>query len=176
MYETDADLAWLQSLLDRSYEEAGRHLRSITTPDRRIPAAELGEVLRGMVLLNVATVTAAGEPRIGPVDGLFFRGRLHFGSSRTSARYRHLVARPQVSASHTPGVHLSVAVHGTAHLFSLKDPDAAAFRAYCEEVFVPLYGEMWNELAASDDVFHARIEPAAMFTFRMEPPLAAEPT
>jgi hypothetical protein len=169
MYETDADIAWLQGLLDRSYESAGEHLRSITTPERRIPADELGGILTGMVLLNLATVTAAGEPRVGPVDGLFFRGRFHFSSSLTSVRYRHLVARPQVSASHTRGEELSVVVHGTAELFSFQDPDASAFRDYANEVYVPLYGDMWMEMVDSDDVFSARIEPARMYTFRMSP-------
>ncbi len=47
MYETEADLIWLQDLLDRSYDVAGEHLRSITTPERRIPADELGEFAAG---------------------------------------------------------------------------------------------------------------------------------
>ena len=169
MYETETDIARLQELLDRSYESAGEHLRSITTPERRIPADELGGILRGMVLLNLATVTATGEPRVGPVDGLFFRGRFHFSSSLTSVRYRHLVARPQVSASHTRGEELAVVVHGTAQLFSFTDPDASAFRDYANEVYLPMYGDMWTELADSDDVFSARIEPSRMFTFRMPP-------
>ncbi len=167
MHETDADIAWLQDMLDRSYESAGEHLRSITTPERRIPADELGSILGGMVLLNLATVTATGEPRVGPVDGLFFRGRFHFSSSLTSVRYRHLVARPQVSASHTRGEELSIVVHGTAHLFSFKDPAESAFRDYANEVYLPRYGDMWTEMTDSGDVFSARIEPRRMFTFRM---------
>jgi hypothetical protein len=74
MYETEADIVWLQALLDRSYDEAGEHLRSITTPQRRIPAGSLGELLPGVQVLNVATVTAEGRRRLGPVDGLFFQG------------------------------------------------------------------------------------------------------
>jgi uncharacterized pyridoxamine 5'-phosphate oxidase family protein len=167
VYETREDVIWLKELLDRSYASAGEHLRSITTPERRIPADELGGILSGVVLLNLATVTAAGEPRVGPVDGLFYRGHFHFGSSRTSVRYRHLVARPQVSASHTQGEQLSVVVHGTAELFSLKDQEAAAFRDYANEVYLPLYGDMWTQMDDSDDIFYARIEPLRMFTFRM---------
>jgi len=169
VYETVEDVAWLEDLLDRSYASAGEHLRSITTPERRIPADELGGILSGMVLLNLATVTATGEPRIGPVDGLFFRGRFHFSSSLTSVRYRHVLARPAVSASHTRGEALSVVVHGTAQLFSFKDPNESAFRDYANEVYLPMYGDMWMELADSDDVFSARIQPSSMFTFRMAP-------
>jgi hypothetical protein len=170
VYETEADLIWLQDLLDRSYDRAGEHLRGITTRERRIPAHELGELLPGVQILTVATVTVAGLPRVGPVDGLFFRGRFHFGSSKTSMRYRHLQARPHVSAAHTRGEELSIVVHGSAHLFSLRDPDAGSFRDCCYEVYLPRYGEGWKGFATSDDIIYARIEPELMFTFRMDQP------
>lgn len=170
VYETEDDLVWLQALLDRSYDGAGDHLRSITTPARRIPAVELGELLPGVQILDVATVTASGRPRVGPVDGLFFRGRFYFSSSKTSLRYRNLRARPQVSAAHTRGEAMSFVVHGLARLFSLHDSGEAAFRRYCFEVYVPLYGESWKDFAGSDDIFYAVIEPDLMFTFRMDHP------
>ena len=170
MHETPDDLAWLQDLLDRSYRDASEHLRSITTPQRRIAADELCALLTGVNVLVVATVTAGGEPRVGPLDGLFYRGHFHFASSRTSVRHRHLRARPQVSAAHTRGEEISVVVHGTAHLFSLTDPDATAFRQYCHEVYMPLYGEGWREFGDDPGIFHARIEPRRMFTFRMDQP------
>ena len=173
MYETEADLAWLQELLDRSYAGAGEHLKSITTPARRIPAAELGPLLPGVQIIDVATVTAAGHPRVGPVDGLFFKGRFYFGSSKGSLRFRNLRARPQVSAAHVRGEEISVVVHGSARLFSLVDPDRADFRSYCEEVYVPRYGEGWKDFAGADDVFYAVIEPELMFTFRMDEPRLA---
>jgi uncharacterized pyridoxamine 5'-phosphate oxidase family protein len=170
MHETDEDVAWLQALLDRSYEAAGEHLRSITTPARRIPAQELGELLAGVQVINLATVTAAGEPRVAPVDGLFYRGRFHFSSSKGSQRHRNLQRRPQVSAAHTRGEEIAVVVHGAAELFALREPAQRGFRAYCEAVYVPLYGEEWKDFASGDDIFFARIEPARMFTFRMDQP------
>ena len=63
----------LQHLLDESYEQAGEHLRSIFTPERRMSAEETAQLLRGVFVLNVATVTAAREPMVAPVDGLFYR-------------------------------------------------------------------------------------------------------
>ena len=170
MYETHEDHVWLQSLLDRSYRRAGEHLRSITTPARRISAVDLCDLLPGVQILEVATVTADGRPRVAPVDGLFFRGHFYFGSSRTSLRYRHLRARPQVSAAHTRGEEISVVVHGTARLFSLLDPDRQEFRDYCHEVYLPRYGEGWADFARGDDIFYAVIEPELMFTFRMDQP------
>lgn len=168
MHETDHDLVWLQALLDRSYGQAGDHLRSITTPQRRISAVELSELLAGVSVLDLATVTTACEPRVAAVDGLFFRAHFYFGSSRRSVRYRHLRRRPQVSASYTRGEEISVVVHGTANLFSLTDGDAKEFRDYCYQVYIPRYGERWKDFATGADIFFARIDPKLMFTFRMD--------
>ena len=73
MRETLADLARLQSLLDRSYEAAGPHLREVITPERRLSAEQLAERLAGMCLLTLATVTADGRPLAAPVDGFFYQ-------------------------------------------------------------------------------------------------------
>ena len=170
VHETEDDLVRLQALLDRSYAQSGEHLRSITTPQRRIDARELGRLLGGVQVIDLATVTPSGAPRVSPVDGLFYRAHFYFGSSTTSARYRNLRAHPQVSAAHTRGEELSVVVHGTAQLFALGDPDRADFRAYAEEVYVPLYGDAWREFVKADTMFYARIEPERMFTFRMDQP------
>ena len=170
MHETAADVAWLQALLDRSYKAAGEHLRSITTPQRRIPAEELGVLLGGIQLIDLATVTRRGQPRAGPVDGLFFRGRWYFSSAKSSLRYRNLQAAPHVSAAHTRGEEISVVVHGAAHLFSLHDSEYADFKDYAHEVYVPRYGESWKRFANSPDIFYARIDPDLMFTFRMDQP------
>ena len=163
MYETPDDIAALQALLDSSYARAGEHLLSIHTPERRIPAAELPELLRGMQLLNLATVTKKGEPRVGPVDGLFLHGKFYFGSSSHSARYRHILARPTVSATHTRGEALAIVVHGTAVPFDYLAPEQEEFRRYCVEI----YGEPWNDWGR-DTAFYARIEAHTMFTYRME--------
>src|ERR1700733_7394717 len=63
VHEPPEDIVALQELLDRSYDGAGRHLRSITTPERRVNAEELVELLTGMCLLVVATGTAPGGAR-----------------------------------------------------------------------------------------------------------------
>jgi len=42
LHETEADLAALQELIDRSYASAGAHLLGIHTPERRLTAAGLG--------------------------------------------------------------------------------------------------------------------------------------
>src|SRR3954466_5935455 len=114
MHETADDLARLQQLIDRSYASGGTHLQRIHTPDRRLNAEQVAEGLQGMCLLVLATATADGRPITGPVDGIFHRGAFHFGSSPDSLRFRHIAARPHVSACHLPGEELAITVHGTA--------------------------------------------------------------
>lgn len=170
MHETEEDLARLQELLDRSHAAGGSHLRSIITPERRLNAAELVERLQGMCLLVLATVTADGRPLTGPVDGIFYRGAFHFGSSPESVRLRHIRARPQVSATHLPGEELSVTVHGTAVPVDVTDPSNAGFRQTVLDVYGPRYGAEWEQFLDSGPSY-LRIEAGKMFTFHMAPAL-----
>jgi hypothetical protein len=165
LHETAEDLRALQQLLDRSYASAGSHLRSIITPGRRVGAKQLVERLSGMRLLALATVTADGRPIVGPVDGIFYRGAFHFGSSPDSVRFRHIRARAGVSATHVPGEQFAVTVHGTAVPTEVAPP--SGLRAALLEVYTPRYGPEWEEFLDSGPVY-ARIEADKMFTFQME--------
>ena len=167
MHESPADLAALQELLDRSHAAAGAHLRRIITPDRRLTAEQVAERLTGMCLLALATVTADGRPIVGPVDGIFFRGAFHFGSAPDSLRFRHIRARPQVSATHVPGEELAVTVHGRASPVDIQGDSGAQFRHTLLEIYVPRYGPQWEEFLDSGPTY-ARIDADRMFTFHME--------
>jgi nitroimidazol reductase NimA-like FMN-containing flavoprotein (pyridoxamine 5'-phosphate oxidase superfamily) len=166
MHETPADLAALQALLDRSFAGAGRHLLRISTPERRLSAEQVAEKLDGMCLLALATATADGRPIVGPVDGIFHRGSFHFGSSPDSVRFRHIKARPHVSATHLPGEELAVTVHGRAVPVDVRNDDDAGLRATLLEIYVPRYGPQWEEFLDSGPVY-ARIDADRMFTFHM---------
>jgi nitroimidazol reductase NimA-like FMN-containing flavoprotein (pyridoxamine 5'-phosphate oxidase superfamily) len=161
MRETPEDLARVQELLDASYATAGRHLLSIHTPDRRLSAAEVAERLDGMCLLALATSTADGRPVVGPVDGVFYRGAFHFGSAPDSLRFRHIRARPQVSATHLPGEELAVTVHGRAE----EIPVEGGFREALLEIYVPRYGESWEAEFLDSGPVYARIDAERMFAF-----------
>jgi len=163
VHETAEDLARLQALLDRSYAAAGAHLLSIHTPERRLSAEDLAARLHGMCLLTVATVTADGRPVAGPVDGIFHRGAFHFGSSPDSVRFRHIRARPAVSATHLPGEELGVTVHGRAEAVDVRDPGSALRRTLLE-VYVPRYGPEWEVFLDSGPVY-ARIDAERIFAF-----------
>jgi len=165
MHETPDDMRALGQLLDRSYENAGAHLRSITTPDRRVGAEQLVGQLTGMCLLVVATVTADCRPIAGPLDGIFYRGAFHFGTAPDSVRYRHLLARPQISATHLPREEFAVNVHGRAVPVEI----AGGLRETLLEVYVPRYGPDWEQFLDSGPVY-MRIDADRMFSFQMRDP------
>jgi hypothetical protein len=163
VHESDDDLVALQDLLDRSVASAGPHLLEIVTPAHRLPAAELCARLDGMCLLALATVTADGRPLVGPVDGIFFRGSFHFGSSPDSVRVGHLRRRPHVSATHLPGESFAVTVHGTATILDLSQPEAAGLRRTLLDHYVPQYGPEWESFL--DANVYARIDAHRMFVY-----------
>jgi hypothetical protein len=78
VHETPEDIAHLDDLIDRSFAEAGPHLVTIATPERRLSGDAVCEPLTGMSLLALATVTADGRPIVGAVDGIFYRAAFHF--------------------------------------------------------------------------------------------------
>lgn len=166
MYEQPADLVELQRMIDESFDAAGSHLRGIATPDRRPDAAEVADRLTGMRLLVLATSTRDGRPINGPVDGIFYRGRFHFGSSPQSLRYRHLLERPAVSATHLPGESFAVTVHGDAEFIDVHAEEHAEFKQALLDIYLPRYGDTWAEMLDSG-VWYARINPRRMFTFAM---------
>jgi hypothetical protein len=157
MHERPEDLIRLQTILDESYERGGEHLKSIFWEKKRLNAEQLAGLLPGVQILSLATVTAAGEPRVAPVDGLFFRGAFWFGSSPESFRFRHIRRRPAVSADHIRGEELAILVHGTAEVIDHNAPEHADFRNYCLET----YGEKWLDFGPP--AVYARIEAKTMF-------------
>lgn len=159
MYETRDQRLRLQKLLDDSYSQAGDHLRSIVTPEWRLTADQVIRLLRDVNVLTLATVTADGRPRVGPVDGLFFQGSFWFGSSPDSVRFRHIRRRPDVSAAHTRDEQLAVIVHGRAVRVDTSAREHRRFRDYLVEI----YGEDWFHWGAG--AAYARIEAERMFAF-----------
>ena len=123
MRETEDEVAALQRLLDASYAGSTEHLRGIIDERRRLSARDVVALLTGMKVLAVATVTAAGEPRISALDGHFLHGTWTFSTSVTAAKARHIEARPAVSVAHVDGEQLAVFAHGRAEAMAETDPD-----------------------------------------------------
>ena len=165
MHETASDLEALQQLIDSSYAAAGPHMLRIHDPDRRLTAEQVAERLQGMCLLSLATVTADCRPIVGPVDGVFYRGAFHFGSSHDSVRFRHIARRPQVSATHLPGEELAITVHGPAVGVDLRSAEGAELRQTLLDIYGGQYGPEWEEFLDANQ--YARIDADRMFTFSM---------
>lgn len=136
VFETADEVSKLQQLLDASFAMASRHLTSIMTPERRLSARDLCEQLPSPAVLNLATVTARGEPRLSAVDGHFLHGRWYFTTTADSPKARQLAAHPAVSASYTPRDGLGVFCHGRAALL-----EAGTERDALREHLIATYGQ-----------------------------------
>ncbi len=151
----------LQERLDASYARAGSHLRSIWGPETRLDASAVVAELAGVQVLDLATVTPRGEPRVAPVDGLFFRGHFWFGSAETSGRFKNIRANPAVSGAVTRGLEtFLVIVHGRAVETDPRSPSAGGFAAYPRE----LYEFDWDAMHPTSP--YARIDANTMLAFR----------
>lgn len=167
MFETEAELDELDTLLDRSLAAATAHLRSIIQPgERTLTARQLAQVLSGMCVLTLATVTAKGEPRVSAVDGHFLHGRWIFSTERSSAKARHLQRRPAASVAHLRGEELGVFTHGTADLLNPASGPADPEFASTLEYLTAHYGV--SPLGWGDVVVY-RLRPHWMVAFASSP-------
>ncbi len=123
MLETVGELTTLQGLLDASHASSTDHLRSIIDEDRTLSARQLVDLLTGMRVITVATVTAGGEPRISALDGHFLHGTWTFSTSGSAAKARHMQARRSVSVAHVDNEELGVFSHGRAERMRDDEPD-----------------------------------------------------
>jgi Pyridoxamine 5'-phosphate oxidase len=167
MLETTQELESLQARLNASMADAGPHLRSIISDERRLSARQLVGGLTGMRLLVLATVTADGRPLAGPVDGYFLHGTFWFSSGTESVRMRHLASRPAVSATHLPGESLAVTVHGRARCFPMGDVACGELREAMLDEYLPKQGPAFEEWLDGADALGALIEPEKIFTFSL---------
>jgi uncharacterized pyridoxamine 5'-phosphate oxidase family protein len=162
MKETVDDLADLQRLLDRSFERASTHLASIMEPQRRLTAERLVAELPSPAVLNIATVTARGEPRVSAVDGHFIGGHWYFTTAADSPKARQLRARPAISASYTPRDGYGVFCHGRA-----VELAPGREQQMISDHFLETYGQGPEEFGVP--IFYARIEAEWMVGFAMTP-------
>jgi hypothetical protein len=136
VYETEAELARLQAMIDASMSAASGQLRAIAGPERRLSAAQVVEVLQGKRQMAVATVTAGGEPRVSPLDLLLIHGHFCFCTSALAAKVCHLRARPAISLAYIDSDLVGITVHGTASLHEWGSPRFGSF----DSEFLAVYG------------------------------------
>lgn len=162
MKETEAEVTQLQDLLDAAYERSTEHLRNIITGPRRLDSNELVRVLTGMCTLNLATVTAHGEPRISAVDGHFLHARWVFTTSGSAAKARHLKKRPAASISYVDGERIGVFSHGDVEFLTAEHPEFAAI----EEHLTNHYGS--SPSSWGDDIVYCRLQPTWMVGYAFD--------
>ncbi|MET9275914.1 pyridoxamine 5'-phosphate oxidase family protein [Kribbella sp. NPDC003557] len=162
MKETTTEVAELQTLLDASYERSTQHLQNIITDSRRLDAGELVRILTGMCTLNLATVTAKGEPRISAVDGHFLHTRWVFTTSGSAAKARQLKARPAASISYVDGERIGVFSHGDVEFLTPEHPEFAEI----EEHLTNHYGSSPSSWA--HDIVYCRLQPAWMVGYAFD--------
>jgi nitroimidazol reductase NimA-like FMN-containing flavoprotein (pyridoxamine 5'-phosphate oxidase superfamily) len=155
--------ATLQRLLDDSFARSSEHLRSIMTPERRLSAERLLAELPCPAVLNIATVTARGEPRVSAVDGHFLDGSWYFTTSAESPKARQLAARPAISASFTPRDGYGVFCHGRAALLEAPDRERDSLFRH----FADVYGQSPEEWGT--EIYAARIDADWLVGFAMTP-------
>jgi hypothetical protein len=167
VYETEAELDALDALLGRSLAGATAHLRSIIRPgERTLTARQLAEVLSGMCVLALSTVTANGEPRISGVDGHFLHGCWVFGTERLAAKARHLAVRPAASAAHLRGEALGVFTHGTVEVLN---PDAGPPDPHWDSILEYLTNHYGEPPLSWGDVVMYRLRPRWMAVYAPGP-------
>src|SRR6476620_5768354 len=135
MNDVAADLERVQQLLDDSLRRGGDHLLSIVRPGRTLSAPQVAALLTGVVPFTVATVSSDGHPLAAPVDGVYWRGYVHFSSDASSVRVRHLRDRPWVSAAYVVGDDVGVWVHGRAQLVEADDPEWHGYEEHWRAVY-----------------------------------------
>jgi Pyridoxamine 5'-phosphate oxidase len=122
--ETDADLARLQAVIDRSIAEAGPFLRSsFQMPEHSFSARQLVAWFGGLRTVAFATATASGAPRVAPIGCLLLGGVFHIPTTRSAARSRMIARRPEVSLTAFDGIDIAIIVHGRSALVGEDAPE-----------------------------------------------------
>jgi len=164
MRHTPEELDDLQRVLDRSASQAGRHLRAtFELPEHGLAASQLARYLdQGRLFVTIATTTASGEPRVAPVDSLFYRARFHIPTVADALRVRHVRQRPGVSLTHFVPNEVAIIVHGTAMIVDAEHPDFTTLAALYQ-------ASWWEPIREQGNSVFLRIEAHAFYAWAEEP-------
>jgi hypothetical protein len=167
MQESDADLRWLQDLLDVSFAGSGDHLRSAFDQEHRLSARALTERLPGLFEMHLAVATGDGAPLVAPVEGYLFRGRVCLGLPQQSVRARLIRQDRRVSASFVAD-DVSFIVHGSFVEIDELHEWWSDFDGATRRLYVDLLGDWFNEWLDDKIEREGRglsgyIEPRVMF-------------
>jgi hypothetical protein len=133
MFETKAELASLQRLLDASFERSGEQLRSAFNASNRLTATQLSG-FQGVRLVAIATVNSNGEPRAAPRSAAFLHGKFCLAANTESVMVRRLSNKPMLGITYFEN-NLLIVGHGTATPFRRGSSGFEALRPEWEEAF-----------------------------------------
>ena len=162
MYELQSDVQALQQLIDRSILEAGDFLKkSFQMPDHSLSAVELIERLQGNLTVSLATVTSNGEPRVAPINAIFYRAKYYIPTVHSAARTKMIKRNASISLTQYEGDKFAVIIHGTATLIDT------------EHNYYSDLDKLRTELGLSDiskwgkgnEGVYIRIEPHVLYTY-----------
>lgn len=163
MRETDAEVEYLQRLMDDTFAGANPHMTSIVTPEKRLRATQVVRYLDGIKYAAFGSVTQAGEPRVSPLDTLFVRGRFTLSTDGSAARVTNLRHNPACSLVHMVGETIAIVVHGSVEWITRDHPDHDEIQS------------IWSSAYRSDlyswgsEIVLFRAEPAAMWAYAQRP-------
>ncbi len=112
MFETEAELAELQELLDSSLARAGKRLLTAWDVGKRLDARQLAG-FSGVRLVGVASVNSKGEPRVAPRPAAFLHGKFYLAANTKSTTVHRLWITPTVAITYYE-IHFLMMGHGTA--------------------------------------------------------------
>ncbi|MEO6579466.1 MAG: pyridoxamine 5'-phosphate oxidase family protein [Candidatus Limnocylindria bacterium] len=163
MRETDAEVEYLQRLMDDTFAGANPHMTSIVTPEKRLRATQVVRYLDGIKYAAFGSVTQAGEPRVSPLDTLFVRGRFTLSTDGSTARVTNLRHNPACSLVHMVGDTIAIVVHGSVEWIARDHPDHDEIQS------------IWSSAYSSDlyswgsEIVLFRAEPVAMWAYAQRP-------
>jgi hypothetical protein len=133
MFETEAELATLQKLLDESFERAGERLFAIWDASNRLTADQLSG-FQGVRLVAVATVNSQDEPRVAPRSAAFLHGKFYLAANTASVMVKRLSNNPLLAVTYFES-HLMIIAHGKATPFRKGSQGFETLRPEWEKAF-----------------------------------------
>lgn len=107
-------------------------------------------------------MNSSGEPRVAPVDSVFFHGRFYISTGMRSFRVRRLPLRLVLSLTYFEGADPVILVHGGAIFVEKNHPNFGALASEWGE-----YGEIMPE--PSKSVVFIRADPKTMLDYASYP-------
>ena len=161
MFESEAELAELQRLLDASFDRSEMRGTGIFDASNRLSAGQLSG-FQGVRLVAVASVNSKGEPKVAPRSAAFLHGKFYLAANTGSVTVRRLSLNPGIGITYFEN-QLLIVGHGTAAPLKRGTQGFEALRAVWESAF-----RGGRDALQGIDIF-ARVDAANMLAFANRP-------